>query len=100
MEAMSDFIFLGSKFSVDSNCSHEMRFLLLGRKALTNLESILKNRDVTLRTKVHPVKAVVFPIIMYGRESWAIKKTEGQRIDAFKLWCQRRLLKVPWTARR
>ena len=101
MEIVADFIFLGSKITANSEWSHEIkRCLLLGRKAMTNLESILKNRDVTLPTKVHPVKAVVFPIIMYGRESWAIKKTEGQRIDAFKLRCQRRLLKVPWTARR
>ena len=101
METVADFIFLGSKITANSECSHEIkRCLLLGRKAMTNLESILKNRDVTLPTKVHPVKAVVFPVIMYGHESWALKKTEGQRIDAFKLRCQRRLLKVPWTARR
>ena len=97
---MTDFIFLGSKITVVADCSHEKRCLLLGRKAVTNLESILKNRDITLPTKVHLVKAVVFPVVMYGCESWTIKKTEGQRIDALKLRCQRRLLKVPWTARR
>ena len=101
METVADFIFLGSKITADSECSHEIkRCLLLGRKAMTNPESILKNRDITLPTKVHLVKAVVFPVVMYGCERWTTKKTEGQRIDAFKLWCQRRLLKVPWTARR
>ena len=91
----------GSKITADGDFSHEIkRCLLLGRKAMTNLESILKNRDITLPTKVHLVKAVVFPVVMCGCERWTIKKTEGRRIDAFKLWCQRRLLKVPWTAKR
>ena len=91
----------GSKITADGDCSHEIkRHLLLGRKAVTNLESILKSRDVTLPTKVHLVKAMVFPIVMYGYESWAIKKAEQRRIDAFELWCWRRLLRVPWTARR
>ena len=88
-------------FSADGNCSHEInRHLLLGRKAMTNLESILKSRDITLPTKVHLVKDMVFPVVMYGCESWTIKKAERQRIDAFELWCWRRLLRVPWTARR
>ena len=101
METMRDFIFLSSKITADGDCSHEMkRCLLLGRKAMTNLDSILKSRDVTLPTKVHLVKAMVFPVVMYGCESWTIKKTESQRIDAFELWCWRRLLRVPWTARR
>ena len=91
----------GSKITADGDCSHEIkRHLLLGRKAMTNLDSILKSRDITLLTKVHLVKAMVFPVVMYGYESWAIKKAEGQRTDAFKLWCWRRLLRVPWTARR
>ena len=95
------FIFLGSKITVDGDCSHEIkRCLLLGRKVMTNLDSILKSRDITLPTKVHLVKAIVFPVVMYGCESWTIKKAECQRIDAFELWCWRRLLRVPWTARR
>ena len=98
---MSDFILGGSKITADGDCSHEIkRSLLLGRKALTNLDSILKSRDITLPTKVRLVKAVVFPVIMYGCESWTVKKAERQRIDAFELWCWRRLLRVPWTARR
>ena len=101
METMTDFIFLGSKITADSDCSHEIkRHLLLGRKAMTNLESILKNRGNTLLTKVHIVKAMVFPVVMYGCESWTVKKAEPSRIDAFELWCWRRLLRVPWTARR
>ena len=101
METVTDFIFLGSKITVDSNCSHEIkRHLLLERKAMTNLDSILKSRDITLSTKVHLVKAMVFPLVMYGCESWTVKKAECQRIDAFELWCWRRLLRVPWTARR
>ena len=98
---MSDFIFLGSRITVDGDCSHEVkRCLLLGRKAMTNLDSVLKNRDITLPTKVHLVKAMVFLIVMYGCESWTIKKAEHRRIDAFELWCWRRLLRVPWTAKR
>ena len=94
-------IFLGFKITADGDCSHEIkRHLLLGRKTMTNLESILKRRDVTLSTKVCLVKAMVFPIVMYGCESWTIKKAESQRIDDFELWCWRRLLRVPWTARR
>ena len=94
-------IFLGSKITADGDCSHEIkRCLLLGRKAMTNLESILKSRDIPLPTKVRLVKTMVFPIVMYGCESWTIKKAEGRRIDAFELWCWRRLLRVPWTARR
>ena len=90
-----------SKITADGDCSHEIkRSLLLGRKAMTNLDSIFKSRDITLPTKVHLVKAMVFPVVMYGCESWTIKKTECQRIDAFELWCWRRLLRVPWTARR
>ena len=101
METVRDFIFLGSKITVNSDCSHEIkRHLLLGRKAMTNLDSILKSRDIPLPTKVCLVKAIVFPVVMYGCESWTIKKTEGQRIDAFELWCWGRLLRVPWTARR
>ena len=101
METMTDFIFLDSKITADGNCSHEIkRHLLLGRKVMTNLDSILKSRDITLLTKVHLVKAMVFPVVMYGCESWTIKKAECQRIDAFELWCWRRLLRVPWTARR
>ena len=101
METVTDFIFLGSKVTADGDCSHEIkRCLLLGRKAKTNLDSILKSRDITLPTKVHVVKGMVFPIIMYGCESLTIKKAEHRRIDAFELWCWRRLLRVPWTARR
>ena len=101
VETMSDFIFLGSKITADGDCSHEIqRHLLLGRKVMTNLDSILKSRDITLLTKVRLVKAMVFPVVMYGRESWTVKKAECQRIDAFELWCWRRLLRVPWTARR
>ena len=101
VETVSDFIFLGSKITADGDCSHEIkRHLLLGRKAMTNLDSILKSRDITLPTKVHLVKAMVFPVVLYGCESWTIKKAECQRIDAFELWCWRRLLRVPWTARR
>ena len=101
METVTDFIFLGSKITADGDCSHEIkRLLLLGRKAMTNLDSILKSRDITLPTKVHLIKALVFPVVMYGYESWTIKKAEHKRIDAFELWCLRRLLKVPWTARR
>jgi len=95
------FIFLGSKITADGDCSHEIkRCLLLGRKAMTNLDSILKSRDITLPTKVHLVKAMVFPVVMYGCENWTIKKTECWRVDAFELWCWRRFLRVPWTARR
>ena len=101
VETVSDFIFLGSKITADGDCNHEIkRCLLLGRKAMTNLVSILKSRDITLPTKVCLVKAMVFPVAMYGCESWTIKKTECQRIDAFELQCWRRLLRVPWTARR
>ena len=101
METVTDFIFLGSKITADGDCSHEIkRHLLLGRKAMTNLDSILKSRDITLPTKVHLVKAMIFPIVMYGCESWTIKKAESQRIDAFELLCWKRLLRVPWTARR
>ena len=101
METVTDFTFLGSKITADGDCSHEIkRRLLLGRKIMTNLESILKSRDITLPTKVHLVKGMVFPVVMYGCESWTIKKAERQRIDAFELWCWRRLLRVPWTARR
>ena len=101
METVLDFIFLGSKITADGDCSHEIkRRLLLGRKAMTNLDSILKSRDITLPTKVHLVKAMVFPVVMYGCESWTMKEAEGRRIDAFELWCWRRLLRVPWTARR
>ena len=101
MEAVTDFIFLGSKITADGDCSHEIkRCLLLGRKAMTNLDSILKSRDLTLPTKVHLVKAMVFPVVVYGCENWTIKKAECQKIDAFELWCWRRLLRVPWTARR
>ena len=100
-ETVSDFIFLGSKITADGDCSHEIkRRLLLGRKVMTNLDSIFKSRDITLPTKVHLVKAMVFPIVMYGCESWTRKKAEHQRIDASELWCWRRLLRVPWTARR
>ena len=101
VETVSDFIFLGSKITADGDCSHEIkRRLLPGRKAMTNLDSILKSRDITLPTKVHLVKAMVFPVVMYGCESWIIKKAEHQRIDAFELWCWRRFLRVPWTASR
>ena len=101
VETVSDFIFLGSKITADGDCSHEIkRCLLLGRKVMTKLDSILKSRDTTLPTKVHLVKAVVFPVVMYGCESWTVKKTECRRIDAFELWCWRRLLRVPWTSRR
>ena len=101
VETVSDFIFWGSKITVDGDCSHEMkRRLLLGRKFMTNLDSIFKSRDVTLPTKVHLVKAMVFPVVMYGGESWTVKKAEHRRIDAFELWCWRRLLRVPWTTRR
>ena len=101
METVTDFIFLGSKITADGDCSHEIkRYLLLGRKVMTNLESILKSRDVTVPTKVHLVKAMVFPVVMYGCESWTIKKPECQRIDVFELWCWRRLLRAPWTTRR
>ena len=97
----TDFILGGSKITADGDCSHEIkRCLLLGRKAMTNLNSILKSRDITLPTKVHLVRAMVFPVIVYGCESWTIEKAEHQRIDAFELWCWRRLLRVPWTARR
>ena len=98
---VADFIFLGSKITADGDCSHEIKSrLLLGRKVMTNLDSILKSRDITLSTKVHLGKAMVFPVVIYGCESWTIKKAEHQRIDAFELWCCRRLLRVPWTARR
>ena len=101
METVTDFIFLGSKITANGDCSHEIkRRLLLGRKLMTNLDSILKSRNVTLPTKVRLVKAMVFPVVMYGCESWTIKRVEHQRIDAFELWCCRRLLRVPWTARR
>ena len=101
VETLADFIFLGSKITADGDCSHEIkRRLLLGRKVMTNLDSILKNRDITLSTKVHLVKAMVFPVVLYGCESWTIKKAECRRIDAFELWCWRRLLRVPWSARR
>ena len=100
-ETVADFIFLGSKITADGDCSSEIkRLLFLGRKVLTNLDSILKSRDITLSTKVHLVKAVVFPLVMYGCENWTVKKAEHRRIDAFELWCWRRLLRVPWTARR
>ena len=101
METGTDFIFLGSKITADGNCSHEIkRYLLLGRKAMTNLDSILKSRDTPLATKVRLVKAMVFPMVTYECESWTIKKAECLRIDAFELWCWRRLLRVPWTSRR
>ena len=100
-ETVSDFIFLGSKITADGDCSHEIkRRLLLGRKVMTNLDSMFKSRDITLPTKVHLVKAMVFPGVMCGCESWTVKKAERQRIDAFELWCWRRCLRVPWTARR
>ena len=101
VETVSDFIFWGSKITADGDCSHEIKKrLLLGRKVMTNLDSILKSRDITLPTKVRLVQAMVFPVVMYGCESWTVKRAEHQRIDAFELWCWRRLLRVPWTARR
>ena len=101
METVTDFILGGSKITAGGNCSHEIkRCLLLGKKAMTNLDSILKSIDITFPTKVHLVKAMVFPVVMYGCESWTMKKAEHRRIDAFELWCWRRLLRVPWTARR
>ena len=101
VETVADFIFLGSKITADGDCSHEIkRRLLLGRKIMTNLDSILKSRDITLPTKVRLVRAMVFPVVIYGCESWTTKEDERQRIDAFELWCWRRLLRVPWTARR
>ena len=101
VETVSEFIVLGSKITADGDCSHEIkRRLLLGRKVMTNLDSIFKSRDITLLTKVRLVKAMVFPVVMYGCESWTVKKAERQRIDASELWCWRRLLRVPWTARR
>ena len=101
METVTNFIFLGSKITADGDCSYEIkRRLLLGRKVITNLDSILKSRDITLPTKVRLVKAMFFPVIMYGCESWTVKKAERQRIDAFELWCWRRLLRFPWTAKR
>ena len=101
VETVSEFIFWDSKITADGDCSHEIkRHLLLGRKVMTKLDSIFESRDITLPTKVHPLKAMVFPVVMYGCESWTAKKAECQRIDAFELWCWRRLLRVPWTARR
>ena len=101
VETVSDFSLGGSRITADGDCSHEIkRRLLLGRKVMTNLDSIFKSRDITLPTKVHLVKAMVFPVVMYGCESWTIKKPECQRIDTFELWCWRRLLRVPWTTRR
>ena len=101
VKVVTDFISLGSRITVDGDCNHEMKtYLLLGRKAMTNLDNISKGRDIILPTKIHIVKAIVFPVVMYGCESWTIKKAKGQRIDAFKLWYCRRLLRVPWTARR
>ena len=101
VETVAEFIFLGSKITADGDCSHEIkRHLPLGRKVMTNLDSIFKSRDITLPTKVHLVKAMVFPVVMYGCESWTVKKGECRRIDAFELWCWRRLLRGPWTARR
>ena len=101
LETVTDFIFLGSKITTDGDCSHEIkRCLLLGRKIMTNLDSILKSRGITLPTKVHLVKAMVFPVVMYGCEGWTVKKAEHRRIDAFELWCWRRLLRVAWTTRR
>ena len=101
METVTDFIFLGSSITADGDCSHEIkRCLLLGRKAMTNLDSVLKSRDITLPTKIHIVKVTVFAVVMYRCESWTMKKAEYQRIDAFELWCWRRLLRAPWTARK
>ena len=100
MEVMTDFLFLGSKITVDDDCSHEIRRgLLLSKKTMTNLDSVLKNRDITLSTKVHTVKAMVFPVVTYNCESWTVKKAECQRIDAFELWCWRRLRRIHWTVR-
>ena len=100
-ETVTDFIFLGSKITADGDCSHEIkRRLLLGRKVMSNLDSIFKSRDITSPTKVHLLKAMVFPVVMYGCESWTVKKAEHRRIDAFELWCWRRLLRVPWTAKK
>ena len=101
VESVSDFILGGSEITADGDCSHEIkRCLLLGRKVMTNLDSIFKSRDITLPTKIHLVKSMFFPVVMYGCESWTVKRVEHQRIDAFELWCWRRLLRVPWTARR
>ena len=101
VKTVPDFLFLGSKITADGDFSHEIKkHLLFGRKVMTNLNSILKSRDITLSTKVHLVKAIVFPVVMYGCESWTVKKAERRRTDAFELWCWRRLLRVPWTARR
>ena len=100
METVTDFIFLGSKITVDGDCSHKIKTPFLGRKAVTNLDSVLQSRNITLPTKVRIVKTMVFPVVMYGCESWTIKKAEHQRIDAFELWCWRRLLRVLWSARR
>ena len=101
VETVIEFVFLGSKIAADGDCSHEMkRRMLLGRKAMTNLDSMLKSRDITLLTTVHLIKVIVLPVVMYGCESWTIKKAECQRIDAFEQWCWRRLLRVPWTARK
>ena len=101
VETVSDFVFLGSKITADGDCSDEIkRRLFLGRKVMTNLDSVFKSRDITLPTKVHLVKAMVFPLVIYGCEIWTVKKAERRRIDAFELWCWRRLLRVPWTARR
>ena len=100
VETVADFIFWGSKITADGDCSHEIKKrLLLGREVMTNLESIFKSRDITLPNKVHLIKAMVFPVVMYGCESWTVKKVEHQRIDAFELWCWRRLLRVPWTGK-
>ena len=101
VETVSDFIFVGSKITTDGYCSHEIkRCLLLGSRVMTNLDSIFKSGDITLPTKVHLVKAIIFPVVMYGCESWTVKKAERQRIDAFELWCWKRLLRTPWTAKR
>ena len=101
VETVSDFNFLGSKITADGDCSYEIkRHLLLGRKVMSNLDSILKSRDITLPTKVHLVKSMIFPVVMYGCESWTVKKAECRKIDGFELWCWRRLLRIPWTARR
>ena len=101
VETVTDFIFLGSRITADVDCNHEIKKrLLLGRKVMTNLDSILKSRDITLLTKIHLVKAMVFPVVMYGCENWTIKKEEHRKIDAFELWCWRKLLRVPWTAKR
>ena len=100
-ETVADFIFLGSKITADDDCSHEIkRCLLLGRKVMSNLDSVFTSRDITLPTKVRPVKAMVFPVVLYGCESWTLKKAEHRRIDVFRLWCWRSLLRVPWTSRR